>query len=118
MQALLVAGRAEPAALAGERQDIFVFTVIAANPGKPLLQVAAIKELLHHFRDDGAEVAVPGLVALLIDLDKGIKVPGQALPQWRGFGLAGTIGLRNHAHYCNKEGVSSNGTPPKKMKKK
>ena len=42
-------------------------------------------------------------------------MPGEALPEGRGLGLAGTIDLIHHAAQCRKEGVSSNGTPPKKV---
>ncbi len=50
---LLVAGGAEPAALAGERQDIFVLAVIAADPGEPPGQVPALRQAqeLRHSRN-------------------------------------------------------------------
>jgi hypothetical protein len=47
--------------------------------------------------DDGAEVAVRGSVALLVDFEKRVEVFEQTLPQRRGLGSAGTIGLCNHS---------------------
>ena len=49
--------------------------VIATHPGEPLGQIAALEKLPHHLRDDGTEITVPGLVTLLVDLEKGIEVP-------------------------------------------
>ena len=51
-----------------------MFTVIAANAGEPSFQIAAIEELVHHLRDDGAQIAVPGLVALLVEIENVSKL--------------------------------------------
>ncbi len=51
---LLVAGRAEPAPLARERQEVLVLAVIAADAGEPAFEVTAVEELVDHLRDDGA----------------------------------------------------------------
>ena len=59
---LLVAGGAEPAALAGKGQQVFVLAMVAADPGEAALQVAAVQELVDHLGDDGAQEAVAGLV--------------------------------------------------------
>jgi len=115
---LLVAGRTEPSSFAGERQQVFVFAVIAAHAGKPVLQVAAVQKLIHDFRDDRAQEAIAGLVTLLVSVQEGIEISRQALPQWRCLGLPGTIDLLLHARQCIQMGVSSNGIPPKKVLRK
>ncbi len=89
--------------------------VIAADPGKAAFQVAAVEELVDDFRDDGSQEAVAGLVPLLVDLQKPVEIPLQALPQRRGLGLLGTVGLHNHALQRRQEGVPSNGRPLKKV---
>ena len=72
---LLVAGGAEPAPLARERQQVLVLAVIAAHAGKAAFEVTAVEELVDHLRDDGAQEAVPGLVALLVQLQEPIEMP-------------------------------------------
>jgi len=91
-----------------------VFAVIAPDTRKASLQVATVEELVDHIRNDWAQEAVAGLVLLFVVLEKRVKMPGEALPERRGLGLAGTIDLIHHAAQCRKEGVSSNGTPQKK----
>jgi|AntAceMinimDraft_9_1070365.scaffolds.fasta_scaffold02061_2 hypothetical protein len=39
-----------------------------------MFQVAAIEELVHHLNDDGMQITVPGLVALLINIKKRVEV--------------------------------------------
>jgi len=112
---LLVARRAEPATLAGEGEQVVFLAVIAADAGEAALQIAAVHELVHHFGDNGAQVAVAGLIAFLIDRLKGVEMPGEALPEWRCPWLSGTINLRNHAPQCTEGGVSNSGTPLKKL---
>jgi hypothetical protein len=85
---LLVTRRAEPAAFTGEGQQILVFAVIAPDTRKTSLQVATVQELVHHIRNDWAQEAVAGLVMLFVALEKRIKMPGEALPERRGLGLA------------------------------
>ena len=70
LDVLLVAGRAEPPALAGKGQQVFVLAMVAANPGEAALQVAAIQELVDHLWDDGPQAAVAGLVLLGISLPR------------------------------------------------
>lgn len=55
---LLVARRAEPPALARERQQILVLAVVAAHAGEPLGEIPAAHELLDHLRDDRAQEPV------------------------------------------------------------
>ena len=115
---LLVAGRAEPAAFAGERQQVLVLAVVAPDAGEATRQIAAVQELVNDLRDDWAQEPVTGLIVLLIAGEKRIEVPGQALPERRGLRLAGTIDLLHHAAQCIEEGVSSNGIPKKKVWRK
>lgn len=111
----LVAGRTKPAALAGEGEQMVFLAVIATDAGEAALQISAIHELVHHLGDDGAQKAMTGLIALLIDRLKAVKMPGEALPEWRCPGLPGTINLRNHALQRTEGGVSNSGTPLKKV---
>jgi hypothetical protein len=90
-----------------------VLAVIAAHAGEAVLEVAAVQELVDDLRDDGAQEAVAGLVALLVGSQKRIEMPGQAPPERRLPGPARTIDLLHHAAQCRKEGVSSNGIPLK-----
>ena len=113
---LLVAGGAEPAPLAGERQQVLVLAVIAADAGEPALEVAAVEELVDDLRDDGAQEAVAGLVALLVDVqERGRNAADRHCQSGDCLGPARTIDLLHHAAQCRKEGVSSNGIPLKKV---
>ncbi len=111
----LVAGGTEPAALAGEGEQVVFLAVIAADTGESVLQIPAVQKLVHHLGDDGTQVAVAGLIPLFIHRLKGVEMPGQALPEWRCPWLPGTINLRNHALHRTKGGVSNSGTPQKKL---
>ena len=51
----LVAGRAEPAALARERQQVIVLAVVAAHAGEAIGEIPATHELADHLRDDRAQ---------------------------------------------------------------
>ena len=55
--------------------------------------VPAVEKLAHDFRDDRAQKAVAGLETLFVGGKKGVEVPGQALPERRGAGFAGAVGL-------------------------
>ena len=55
--------------------------------------VAAVHELVHDLRDDGAQEAVAGLKTLFVGGKKGVEVPGQALPEGGGAGFAGAVGF-------------------------
>ena len=90
---LLVAGRAKPAPLAGEGQQVFMRTVVTPHAGESVRQVAAVHELVHDLRDDRAQKAVARLKKRLVGGKKGVEVPGQALPEGRGAGLALAVGL-------------------------
>ena len=114
---LLVAGGAEPTALAGEREQVVFLAVVAADAGEPMLEVPAVQKLVHYLGDDGPQETVTGLVAFLVDRLEGVEMPGEALPEWRGPGLPGTINLRNHALQRTEGGVSNSGTPLENFEK-
>jgi hypothetical protein len=78
---LLVTGWAEPSPFTGERQEVFVFAVVAADPGETALKVAAVEELVHNFRDDGAKKPHLGLEFRLTVVQKLVEMVVQALPK-------------------------------------
>jgi hypothetical protein len=55
--------------------------LIAADAGKATFQIATVEELVDDLRDDGAQEAVAGLVALLVRLQELVEMPRQTLPQ-------------------------------------
>ena len=93
LDVFLVTRRTEPAAFAGKGQQVFVLAMVAADPGEPAFQVAAIEKFVNHLGDDGAQPAVTRLVSIRIDLLKLVIVPVGALPERRLFWVAGAIGL-------------------------
>ena len=93
LDVLLVAGGAEPTALAGKGQEILMLTMVAPNAGEAAGQVAAFQKLVNHLRDDGAEDSVAGLVLLGIEFLELVIVAVGALPQGRLFRVASAVGL-------------------------
>ena len=85
LHVLLVAGGAEPAALAGEGQQVLMLAMVAADPREATLQVAAVQELVDYLGDDGAQEAVAGLVLLRIDVLELVVMAVGALPERRLF---------------------------------
>jgi hypothetical protein len=73
LEVLLVAGRTEPVALAGEGQKVLVVAIVAANAGEAAGQVAAVQEFVDHLGDDGTEQAIAGLVLLGVDLHGAVR---------------------------------------------
>jgi hypothetical protein len=71
---LLVAGWAEPAALAGEDQRAVLLAVIAPDAGEAAGQVPALEELLDHLWDDGTQEAIAGLEALFVGLEELVEM--------------------------------------------
>jgi hypothetical protein len=62
------------AALAEERQEIFVAAILAFNTGKAVVQIAAIEITIDHLLDIGPpESVLPGEM-LIIDPNKGLKI--------------------------------------------
>ena len=90
---LLVAGGAEPAPLAGEGEQVLVLAVVAPDAGEAVFQVATVQKLVNDLGDDRAQEPVAGLETLFVGGKKGVEVPGQALPERRGAGFAGAVGL-------------------------
>ena len=66
-EALGVAARAEVPTLAREREQVLVFTVVAADARKPMFENAAREELVGDLRDDGAPRAVLAREPLVLD---------------------------------------------------
>ena len=93
LDVLLVAGGAEPAALAGKGQQVLMLAMVAANPGEAALQVAAVQELVDDLGDDGAQDAVARLVSLRISRLELVVVAVGALPERRLFRISGAIDL-------------------------
>jgi hypothetical protein len=77
---LLVAGRAEPAALARKSQQVFVLAMVAADPGEAARQVAAFEELVNDLRDDGPQATEARLVLFGINPLELVVVAVDALP--------------------------------------
>jgi hypothetical protein len=71
---LLMAGRAEMAALAGECQEIFMAAVFTFHAGKPVVQIAALEIAIDHLLDIGPPESVLPREMLVIDPDKGFKI--------------------------------------------
>ena len=76
--------------------------MVAADAGEAVFQVAAVQELAHHLGDDRAQEAVAGLETLFVGGKKGVEVPGQALPEGRGAGFAGAVGLHSTWVYATR----------------
>ena len=81
LDVFLVAGGTEPAAFAGEGEQILVLAVVAANAGKAALEVAALEEFVDDLGDDGAEGAEAGLVILGIGLLECVIMMVGTLPE-------------------------------------
>jgi hypothetical protein len=81
LDVFLVAGGAEPAAFAGEGQEIFVLAVVAAEAGEAAVEVAAVDKLVDHLRYDRAQAAQSGLIVIGVDSDKLSEVPVGTLPE-------------------------------------
>ena len=110
---LLVARRAEPPALARERQQVFVGAVVAAHAGEAVGEIPAAHELADDLRDDRAQEPVIVLVGLGVDVQKRVKMRVQALPERGEFRPAGTVCLRLHTRDDKRQGVPNSGIPLK-----
>ena len=66
----------------------------ASDPGEAMGQKPAALETLQGAGDDSPERAIPGRVAVVIQVEEGLGVVRDQLPERRGLGLAGTIGRR------------------------
>ena len=72
--ALLVAGRAKMAALAGKCQQVFMAAVVTSYTGKAVAQIAAVEVTVDHFFDiRPPETVIPGK-PVIINLHEGFNV--------------------------------------------
>ena len=93
LDVFLMAGGAEPAAFAGESQEVFVPAMVAADTGETAVEVAAVEEFVDDLRDDGTQGAEAGLVVVAVGFDEGGEVAVGALPEGRVARVAGAVGL-------------------------
>lgn len=71
----------EPAAFAGKGEEVFVLTIIAADPGEAAFEDAAVDEFLHDLLNHRAKGSVPGLVGVGVAAHEGGLAPLGALPK-------------------------------------
>jgi hypothetical protein len=88
---LLVARGTRAALLAGKGHKHFVLAVGTTNSGEAFFQIAALKEGPHRLFDDRSPIAILGLIALVVDLLKGVKVLVEQTPQVAGPGIAWAV---------------------------
>ena len=93
LDVFLVAGGAEPAAFAGEGQQILVLAAVAADPGEAAFEVAAFEEFVDDFGDDGAQAAIARLVSRRVNRLKLAVVAVGALPERRLLRIPGAVNL-------------------------
>jgi hypothetical protein len=72
--AFLVAGWAGASLFAGEGNEHFMFTVRATNSGKAFMQIATLEIGCYRLLDDRSPVAILGLVPLVVNLLKRVKM--------------------------------------------
>ncbi len=84
---LLMAGRTEMTAFAGEGQKVFMVAIAELHPGKAVVQVATFQVALNDLLEVGSPEPVRLFEPLLVDLNKGQVVPpirplkmGQPMP--------------------------------------
>jgi hypothetical protein len=107
---LLVAGRAEVSALAGEGQKIFMAALCTSDPGKAVAQNATVQIAVDHGPQIGTVKPIGPLKALFIHSFKILKMILHTLIIARILGSARTVGavfrrvfssLRDTMLYCN-----------------
>jgi len=59
-----------------------MLAMVAANPGKAALEVAALQEFMHHLGDNASQHAVARLVRVRISRLELVVVAVGNLPQW------------------------------------
>ncbi len=72
--AFLVAGWAGASLFAGEGNEHFMLTVRATNSGKAFMQIATLEIGCYRLLDDRSPVAILGLVPLVVNLLKRVKM--------------------------------------------
>jgi len=87
-RAFLVAGWAGASLLAGEGDEHFMFTVRATNSSKTFMQIAALEIGCHRLLNDRSPVAILGLVPLVVNLLKRVKMLVDQTPQVGGLRIA------------------------------
>ena len=90
-RAFLVAGWVGASLLAGEGDEHFMFTVRATNSSKTFMQIAALEIGCHRLFNDRSPVAILGLVLLVVNLLKRVKMLVDQTPQVGGLRIAGAI---------------------------
>jgi hypothetical protein len=88
---LRVTGGTETALLTREREQVLVPAIGASDTGEAMGQNPAALEALRGAGDDSPERAVSWGVAVVVDLEEGLSVARNKLPERRGPGFAGTI---------------------------
>ncbi len=91
LQALGMAGEAEPPGATGEHQQVLFPTVGIADAGKPAAQIAAVKVAPHYLLDNGAEEAVLFLEAMLILREEAVEVMKKHPVEGSPLRMSGTI---------------------------
>jgi hypothetical protein len=85
---------AETALLAREGEQVLVPALGASDTGEAMGQNPAALEALQGAGDDTPERAIPGRVAVVIQVEEGLGVVRDQLPERRGLGFTGAIGRR------------------------
>jgi len=70
-----------------------MLAMVAANPGEPVLQIAAIQELVDHLRNDETQGAAARLMTFGIGLLERVIVAVGRLPERRLFRISSAIDL-------------------------
>ena len=69
---LLMAGRTEMAALAGDGKNIFMMKIPALHSAKAVVQLTKMQVAVYDLLEVGPPKSVPTFESLLVDLKKGI----------------------------------------------
>jgi hypothetical protein len=88
---LLMAGRTEMTALAGEGQKIFMVAIPALDPGEAVMQVSAFQVAVNDLLKVGTPEPVRPFEALLVDLNKGLQMVFHAPVIIGRLGIPGTV---------------------------
>lgn len=77
----LMAGGAEPAALAGKGQKVFMLTVIAADASKATFKCATVDKFIEDILNDWTKGAVVAFVGFRVVGHEGVVVAMDAFPE-------------------------------------
>jgi hypothetical protein len=95
LPALGVAGGAESAGLAGERQQLFTVAVRTADPGEAGARIAAVEIALDDILDDRPEMAVLLLEAAFVDSQEPVEMMKQHPIEGRALRMARAVDSRH-----------------------